>query len=71
MQPRLCACEILLKGVEEAIKLLRGEWYSEVTADELALIKQAMVSGSGGIATHSGRWYQCQNGHPVDLITVF
>jgi len=25
----------------------------------------AMVSGSRGIATHSGHWWNCMNGHPV------
>jgi hypothetical protein len=30
------------------------------------LISQAaMVSGSRGIATHSGHWWNCMNGHPV------
>lgn len=39
--------------------------YEEVTPEELASIKSAMVSGRGGIATHSGHWYRCVNGHPV------
>ena len=55
----------LLKAVEESKKLLRKEWYEDVTAEEIAAIKIAMVSGPGGIATHSGHWYNCANGHPV------
>lgn len=53
--------------VEENIKILGKEWYDEVTAEELAEIKKAMVSGRGGIATHSGHWYNCTNGHPVSI----
>ncbi|KAF5263883.1 hypothetical protein FOXYS1_5360 [Fusarium oxysporum] len=41
--------------------------YEEVTPEELASIKSAMVSGSGGIATHSGHWYHCVNGHPFAI----
>jgi hypothetical protein len=52
-------------AVEESLKLLGRSWYEDVTAEELAMIKQAMVSGSWGIATHSGHWYNCENGHPV------
>jgi hypothetical protein len=59
----------LLKAVDESIKLLRKEWYEEVTVEEIAAVKLAMVSGSGGIATHSGHWYNCVNGHPVSLLT--
>jgi hypothetical protein len=59
--------EILRSAVEESIRLLRKEWYEEVTAEEITAIKSAMVSGSGGIATHSGHWYNCENGHPVSL----
>jgi hypothetical protein len=55
----------LCKAVEESIKLLRKEWYEEVTAEEIAAIKIAMVSGPGGIATHSGHWYNCKYGHTV------
>ena len=57
----------LFRAVEESIKLLRKEWYEEVSAEEIAAIKAAMVSGSEGIATHSGHWYNCANGHPVGL----
>jgi hypothetical protein len=59
--------EILRSAVEESISLLRKEWYEEVTAEEIMAIKSAMVSGSGGIATHSGHWYNCENGHPVSV----
>ena len=55
----------LALAVEDSIKMLRREWYEEVTPEELAAIKQAMVSGSRGIATHSGHWYNCERGHPV------
>ncbi|EMT61043.1 NFX1-type zinc finger-containing protein 1 [Fusarium odoratissimum] len=41
--------------------------YEEVIPEELASIKSAMVSGSGGIATHSGHWYHCVNGHPFAI----
>jgi hypothetical protein len=57
--------EILRGAVEESRSLLRKEWYEEVTAEEVSAIKSAMVSGREGIATHSGHWYNCENGHPV------
>jgi len=63
--------DFLRNAVEESIKLLRKEWYESVTAEELAAIKKAMVSGSEGIATHSGHWYNCENGHPVSLPSPF
>ncbi|PSR85568.1 hypothetical protein BD289DRAFT_467327 [Coniella lustricola] len=53
----------LTQDINAAFKLLRSEWYEEVTAEELQSIKLAMVSGAGGIQTHSGHWYKCQNGH--------
>ena len=55
----------LLQAVNESLNLLRKEWYEGITAEELASIKTAMVGGSQGIATHSGHWYNCINGHPV------
>lgn len=58
----------LLTAVEESIKLLGREWYEEVTKEELDAIKNAMVSGRGGISTHSGHWYECQRGHPVSIL---
>jgi hypothetical protein len=56
---------ILGDAVEEMMKLLGREGYEMVTPEELAAIKAAMVSGPRGIATHSGHWYNCANGHPV------
>jgi hypothetical protein len=50
--------------------LLQKERYEVVTPEELAAIKQAMVSGPAGIATHSGHWYNCVNGHPVRISLV-
>lgn len=68
----LCAlgfqnADALRKAVEESVKLLGREWYEEVTAEEIAAVKNAMVSGSGGISTHSGHWYNCANGHPFAI----
>ncbi|KAL2021892.1 hypothetical protein VTK56DRAFT_6487 [Thermocarpiscus australiensis] len=51
--------------VRETMRLFEGPRYEMVTPREVAAIKSAMVSGRGGIATHSGHWYTCQNGHPV------
>jgi hypothetical protein len=63
--------EPLLQAVEESLNVLQREWYEPVTAEELAAIKAAMVSGSGGLATHSGHWYNCVNGHPVSNSNVY
>jgi hypothetical protein len=57
--------DILLEAVNEALKLLSKEWYENVTDEELKSIKMAMITGPRGIATHSGHWYNCVNGHPV------
>jgi hypothetical protein len=62
--------EQLKKAVEDTVKLLQREWYEEVTPEELRAIKQAMVRGPRGIATHSGHWYNCVNGHPVRINSV-
>jgi len=59
--------DTLLQAVNKSLKLLQKEWYEEVTAEELEAIRKAMVSGPRGIATHSGHWYNCVNGHPVRL----
>jgi hypothetical protein len=59
--------EILHNAVEESRSLLHKEWYEEVTAEEIMAIKSAMVNGPGGIATHSGHWYNCENGHPFAI----
>lgn len=57
----------LRNAVEGSIKLLGREWYEKVTAEEIAAVKKAMVSGARGIATHSGHWYNCANGHPFAI----
>lgn len=57
----------LLVAVQNSIKHLGREWYEEVTKEELDAIRDAMVSGRGGIATHSGHWYECKKGHPVSV----
>ena len=60
-----------LRGVvDKAIKMIGKQWYEEVTPEEIAAIKKAMVTGSRGLATHSGHWYNCANGHPVRLCPV-
>jgi len=59
--------ESLRNAVEESIRLMKKQWYEEVTAEEIKSIKAAMVSGSQGIATHSGHWYNCENGHPFAI----
>ncbi|KAJ4352735.1 hypothetical protein N0V95_004007 [Ascochyta clinopodiicola] len=58
----------LKKAIEQSLQLLGREFYAEVTKEELEAIKRAMVSGRGGIATHSGHWYNCVNGHPVSIL---
>lgn len=50
--------------VEETLRLY-SDRYEAMTAEEMASIKTAMVSGASGIASHSGHWYKCQKGHPV------
>ena len=56
---------------EEVQRALGKEWYEPVSRQELEAVKSAMVSGSHGLATHSGHWYNCRNGHPVSLFTFF
>jgi hypothetical protein len=61
-----------LRGkVQEMSRLFEGPRYEEVTPEELASIKSAMVSGRGGLATNSGHWYNCINGHPVSYPCKF
>lgn len=55
------------KAVEYSLRLLGKEFYAEVTKEEIEAIKRAMVTGPGGIATHSGHWYKCVKGHPVSI----
>jgi len=57
-------------AVEESICLTKKKWYVEITAEEIKAIKAAMLSGSQSIATHSGHWYNCENGHPVSSYCV-
>ncbi|KIV89749.1 hypothetical protein PV10_07129 [Exophiala mesophila] len=54
-------------AVEESLKILGEGWYESVSAEELTAIKQATLSGRSGIATHSGHWYNCVNGHPFAI----
>ncbi|MBE3048131.1 hypothetical protein IMZ48_37625, partial [Candidatus Bathyarchaeota archaeon] len=61
----LSESEGLHVAIDATVRLLAGPRYDEVTPEELKAIKAAMVSGSGGISTHSGHWYNCANGHPV------
>ncbi|KAL8397632.1 hypothetical protein RB594_004369 [Gaeumannomyces avenae] len=63
-------CKVRFEGakelqaeIEQITRLYVREWYEPVTADEIAAIKAAMLSGAAGIATHSGHWYKCLNGH--------
>jgi len=57
--------DTLLKAIVYATAMLGKEFYEAISRDELEAIKKAMVGGRGGIATHSGHWYKCINGHPV------
>jgi hypothetical protein len=60
----------LAQAIERSTRLLYKEFYEEVSKEEIEAIKRAMVSGPGGIATHSGHWYDCENGHPVSLLLI-
>lgn len=55
----------LAKAVQGALRLLGKEFYQEVTKEEIEDIKRAMLNGPNGMATHSGHWYKCLNGHQV------
>ncbi|KUM59257.1 hypothetical protein ACN42_g7873 [Penicillium freii] len=48
-------------------RLSEGSRYEEVTPEELASIKIAMVGGQRGMATNSGHWYNCINEHPFAI----
>lgn len=61
----------LRSAVEDSIKLVRREWYEVVSAEELAAVKNAMISGSRDIVTHAGHWYNCANGHPVSPSSTY
>lgn len=60
----------LHEKVQEMARLYEGPRYEAVTLEELQSIKTAMVSGPRGIATHSGHWYNCVNGHPVSRSSI-
>ncbi|KAF5861160.1 hypothetical protein ETB97_000534 [Aspergillus alliaceus] len=60
-------CPELQQKVQQMACLYEGTRYEPVTLEELQSIKTAMVSGRGGIATHSGHWYNCVNGHPLAI----
>ncbi|KAJ5769858.1 uncharacterized protein N7511_001909 [Penicillium nucicola] len=60
-------CEELQEKTKEMTRLFEGPRYENVTPEELASIKIAMVGGPGGIATNSGHWYNCINGHPFAI----
>jgi len=57
--------DTLRQAIVATMTMLNKEFYETVSKEELESIKKAMVSGHGGIATHSGHWYKCVNGHPV------
>ncbi|KAK6219129.1 hypothetical protein LQW54_002378 [Pestalotiopsis sp. IQ-011] len=57
----------LQDAVQAMLRLYEGPRYEAVTSQELAAIKSAMVSGAGGLSTHSGHWYNCENGHPFAI----
>lgn len=54
-----------MRAAVDAMKRLVESAHFEVTSEEVEAIKAAMVSGSAGLATNSGHWYNCANGHPV------
>lgn len=56
--------DVLTKRLEDMMELYEPR-VEEVTPEELASIRSAMVTGPHGMATHSGHWYNCINGHPV------
>ncbi|KAK3900041.1 hypothetical protein C8A05DRAFT_17601, partial [Staphylotrichum tortipilum] len=53
--------------IESTARLFEGPRYETVTPEEIAAIKRAMVGGRDGMATHSGHWYTCRNGHPFAI----
>ncbi|KHJ35538.1 putative nf-x1 finger and helicase domain protein [Erysiphe necator] len=66
LQPFQGSSELAI-AIDETLKILGHDWYQEVTKEELETIKRAMVTGPGGIATHSGHWYKCELGHPFAI----
>ncbi|CAG8138163.1 unnamed protein product, partial [Penicillium salamii] len=63
-------CPELREQVQEMAHLYEGPRYEKVTLEEVQAIKTAMVGGRGGMATNSGHWYNCANGHPVSEISI-
>ncbi|KAK8143852.1 hypothetical protein G3M48_006653 [Beauveria asiatica] len=59
--------DTLKEAVRRIIQLLQAERYEAVSPEEIAAIKKAMLSGRDGMATHSGHWYNCVNGHPFAI----
>ncbi|KGQ06692.1 NFX1-type zinc finger-containing protein 1 [Beauveria bassiana D1-5] len=59
--------DTLKEAVCKIIQLLQAERYEAVSPEEIAAIKKAMLSGRDGMATHSGHWYNCVNGHPFAI----
>jgi len=55
--------------IEKSLRLFE-ERREELTAEERDMVKVAMVSGSGGLSTHSGHWYKCSQGHIVSLLNT-
>ncbi|CDM38191.1 unnamed protein product [Penicillium roqueforti FM164] len=49
------------------VRLYEETRYETITLEELQLIKMAMVSRRGGMATYSGHWYNCATGHPFAI----
>ena len=60
--------EDLRAAAETMLGFFRSPRYETVTPDEMAAVKLAMVRGPQGLNTHSGHWYNCENGHPVSLV---
>ncbi|CAG1988114.1 unnamed protein product [Fusarium graminearum] len=58
--------DVLKKRVGDMVELYKPR-HEEVTPEELASIRSAMVTGPHGMATHSGHWYNCVNGHPFAI----
>lgn len=53
--------------IDHVMVLLTKDFYAEVTDEEEAALKLALVSGPGGLAVEHGLWFYCSNGHPVRL----
>ncbi|KAH9865451.1 hypothetical protein J1614_009035 [Plenodomus biglobosus] len=56
--------DALHQAIVYTTEMLSKDFYETVSKAEMDMIKQAMVSGKGDIATHSGHWYKCAKGHP-------